>query len=219
MPSRKPQSKANPVGRPPAEAGSIARLRLIEVAAAGFAAQGYEATSLKQVAEGAGVTPAMIAYYFSDKSGLLEAVVVEGLERLFGALQQAVLEHEPGGFVPGLIRHYLDTISADPWIPQLLMREVVSRDTPLRALFIDRFASRALELIPPRVLEEIQAGRLDRDLDVRYTLLSLLGMCVFPFLAHPVLGRLLDYELDPAFGTAYADHTVRLFGRGTGGQV
>jgi len=218
MPKKRP-TKANPVGRPPADSGSPARLRLIEVAAERFAAQGFEATSLKQVAEGAGVTPAMIAYYFKDKTGLLEAVVVEGLERLLSALQAAVQEHTPGEFVPGMIRRYLHTISAAPWIPQLLMREVVSRDTPLRQMFVERFATRAFNLIPPRVFEEMQAGRLNRDLDLRFTLLSLLGICVFPFLAHPVLGRLLEYDLDPAFGARYADHAVRLFLQGTGGDA
>lgn len=210
------QLPSNPVGRPAGEQGVEARGRLIHVAAERFAAQGFEGTSLKQVAEGAGVTPAMVAYYFKDKAGLLEAVVVDGLERLFGALEAAVAASQTEPLVPVLVRGYLSVISADPWIPQLLMREVISRDTPLRTLFVERFARRALALMPARVLEEMQAGRLNADLDPRFTLLSLIGICVFPFLAHPVLGPLFDYELDSVFGRDYGDHVVALLMQGMG---
>ncbi|MCB1686681.1 MAG: TetR family transcriptional regulator [Pseudomonadales bacterium] len=210
------QIPPNPVGRPSGEQGVEARGRLIHVAAERFAAQGFDGTSLKQVAEGAGVTPAMVAYYFKDKAGLLEAVVIDGLERLFGALEGAVAASQTEPLVPVLVRSYLRVISADPWIPQLLMREVISRDTPLRTLFVERFARRALALVPARVMEEMQAGRLNADLDPRFTLLSLIGICVFPFLAHPVLGPLFGYELDSAFGRSYGDHAVALLMRGMG---
>lgn len=209
-------SPANPVGRPVSEQGVEVRGRLIHVAAERFAAQGFDGTSLKQVAEGAGVTPAMVAYYFKDKAGLLEAVVIDGLERLFSALETAVAASRTEPLVPVLVRGYLGVISADPWIPQLLMREVVSRETPLRALFVERFARRAFELMPARVMAEIQSGRLNADLDPRFTLLSLVGVCVFPFLAHPVLGPLFDYELDSAFGDRYGDHAVTLLMQGLG---
>ncbi|MGD8832358.1 MAG: TetR family transcriptional regulator, partial [Pseudomonadales bacterium] len=67
-------------GRPQAgqREGLDPRDTLIEIAAERFARQGFEGTSLRQVAEGADVTPAMVAYYFRDKSGLLEAVVRKG---------------------------------------------------------------------------------------------------------------------------------------------
>ena len=68
-------------------------------------------------------------------------------------------------FAPRFIRTYLSTINENPWIPQILIREVVSRDTPLRQLFIDRFASRALKIVPPKVMAEIESGRMRQDLD------------------------------------------------------
>ena len=198
-------------GRPTAAAATDARDALIETAARLFAAQGYEATSLRQVAEGAAVTPAMVSYYFDTKSGLLEAVVTEGLETLLAVLERTVSEAPVGEFLPALVRNYLNTIARLPWIPQILIREVISRDTPLRTLFVERVASRAVAIVPARVVDEIQSGRLREDLDPRFAVLSLIGMCLFPFIAHPVLGHLLGYELNEQFGLAYAEHAVRLF--------
>jgi TetR/AcrR family transcriptional regulator len=208
------------LGRPRNESneGIEPRQVLIETAARLFGEQGYAETSLKAVANGAQVTPAMIAYYFKDKPGLLEAVTLSGLERLMAALEAAVDEDESEeAFAPRFIRTYLSTINESPWIPQILIREVVSRDTPLRQLFIDRFASRALKIVPPRVMAEIESGRLRHDLDPRYTLLSLVGMCLFPYLAQPVLGPLLDYQFDEAFGEQYTNHVLKLFLDGAAG--
>jgi len=205
-------------GRPAASerAGQEARQTLVDTAASLFAEQGFEGTSLKQVARGAGVTPAMVAYYFKDKSGLLEAVVREGLSTLLKVVESVVEDHTPGQFVPGLIGRYITTISRAPWIPQILIREVISKESPLRKLFIEEFAMHAATMVPARVAEEMQEGTLRRDLDPKFVILSLLGMCLFPFIAQPVLGPLLDFEVGEEFGDAYAAHVLELFTRGAG---
>lgn len=211
-------------GRPKAEHGTAdARQQLIATAAHLFGEQGYSATSLRQVARGAGVTPAMVAYYFKDKPGLLEAVTISGLEKML-AMVRSVVEGESAkgfeateDFLPRFIRAYLATIHANPWIPQILLREVISRDTPLRQLFIDRFAKKVVDLVPPKVAAEMSSGRLRGDLDPRYTLLSLIGMCLFPYLVQPVLGPLLGYQFDEDFKQSYTRHTLELFLQGAGG--
>jgi AcrR family transcriptional regulator len=210
------EGKPRAPGRPSDTDRQEARRTLIETAATLFAGQGYDGTSLKQVADGAGVTPAMVAYYFKDKSGLLEAVVRRGLGILLEVVETVVADHVPGEFVPELIDGYLGTLSRHPWIPQILIREVVSKDTPLRALFMEEFAQRAATLVPARVESEMREGALRPDLDARYTILSLVGMCVFPFVAQPVLGPLLGYRLDTSFGESYTAHVLTLFSRGAG---
>lgn len=214
------RSRSRPPGRPASaeREGLEARATLIETAAGLFAEQGYEATSLRQVARGADVTPAMVAYYFRDKSGLLEAVVREGLEKLLDVVRSVVEEPGDAAFVPRLIRRYVATTIEAPWIPRIFIREVISRDTPLRTLFVEEFAVHAATLVPEKVLAEIEAGRIRSDLDPRFTIMSLLGICLFPFIAHPVLGPLLGYELNEEFGEAYARHAIDLMNRGVGAQ-
>lgn len=211
-------ARSRPPGRPAAtEAeGLETRATLVSTAARLFAEQGFEATSLRQVAEGAEVTPAMVAYYFKDKSGLLEAVVREGLGILLSVIRSVADEEGDGDFIPRLMTRYIATTIDAPWIPQIIIREVVSKDTPLRTLFVEEFAVYAASLVPAKVGAEIEAGRIRGDLDPRFTIMSLLGMCLFPFIAHPVLGPLLGYELDEAFGKAYARHAIDLMYRGVG---
>lgn len=212
------KNSTKPRGRPVAASSEAARAILIETAGRLFAENGYEGTSLRQVAAGADVTPAMIAYYFKGKAGLLEAVVRDMLATLLGIVEEAVNSHPPGAFVPHLIRTYTGGISRAPWIPQILIREVISKDTPLRTLFVDDFAIHALRLVPVKVVAEMEEGWLRSDLDPRFSILSLVGMCLFPFIAHPVLGPLLNYQLDPEFGEVYGEHAVSLFLRCAGSE-
>lgn len=156
----------------------------------------------------------MVAYYFRDKSGLLEAVVREALATLRGVVEASVQDDDTGAFIAGLIRRYMTALASAPWIPPVLIREVISRDSPLRTLFVDEFASQAAAIVPARVLKQINQGNLRQDLDARYLILSLVGMCLFPFIAHPVLGPLLQYELDESFGQSYAEHVLDLLARG-----
>jgi TetR/AcrR family transcriptional regulator len=216
--ARSPKQKRRAPGRPRArpDGSKPSKAELIDTAARLFAQQGFEATSLRAVARGADVTPAMIAYYFNDKAGLLRAVVVSGFELLLETLQDVARESAGDAFVPSFVRSYLITLSTRPWLPQILVREVISKQGPLRDLFVEKFATRALELIPPRVVQEISAGRLRADLDPRYAMLSLLGMCVFPFIAQPVLGPLLSYDTDADFAQGYADHVIDLLQQGIG---
>ena len=58
-------------GRRPA--GSDARADILDAARAEFAAQGYDATSLRAVARRAGVDPALVHHYFDDKGDLFAA--------------------------------------------------------------------------------------------------------------------------------------------------
>src|SRR4029078_8177484 len=50
------------------------QLQILEAAERLFGAHGYEGTSVRDIAQEAGVNLAMISYYFGSKEGLLEAL-------------------------------------------------------------------------------------------------------------------------------------------------
>jgi TetR/AcrR family transcriptional regulator len=206
-----------PPGRPKSGSGHDPRERLLTTAARLFAARGFEGTSLRQVADGAGVTSAMVAYYFSDKAGLLEAVVMDGLSHILDAVESAVADSKStDAFLARLVTAYLDVINRHPWIPSIMVREVISRDSALRDLVRREFMERAVMIVPPAIARDIAANRLRADLDPAYTVLSIVGMCVFPYMAEPVLGPLLGYRIDESFGQRYSEHAIGLILSGAG---
>jgi AcrR family transcriptional regulator len=188
------------------------RARLLRVAQELFAAHGYAAVSVRALARAAHVSPAMIAYYFRDKAGLLDAVLEEVFDRLIAQLRElAASSPATGDATEQLIRLYVATFSREPWLPSFLVREVLGGDPARRARFARRFPPRLAPVVLPMLRGEAASGRLRPDLDPALAILSVIGMCAFPFLVEPVVGPVLGYRLDEAFGKRLAEHTTRLF--------
>lgn len=84
-----------PRGRRPA--GSATREEILAAARAEFAEHGFEAGSMRAIARGAGVDPALVRHYFADKGELFTASVLpQGVD--VGAVAKRVL----GEGLPGL---------------------------------------------------------------------------------------------------------------------
>ena len=81
MPELKPtRTKAprspQPTHHGPRDERGVVAARILSVARASFAANGYAGTSLRSVGRDADVDPGLVSYYFKDKRGLLDAALV-----------------------------------------------------------------------------------------------------------------------------------------------
>lgn len=71
------------------------RQQLVEVARGVFAARGFEATALEEIAERAGISRPILYSHFGDKQGLFEAVVEAEIERVRAVVTDAIAEPAP----------------------------------------------------------------------------------------------------------------------------
>lgn len=77
----------------PAAEASLAdgrEAQLLAIARRLFAQKGYDATSLRDIAEAAQITKAALYYYFPNKDALYERVVIESMAALLAEVQAAV---------------------------------------------------------------------------------------------------------------------------------
>ena len=74
--------------RRPGTASADRRDLLLDAAAAEFAANGFEATSVQRIASAAGVSKAKVFYYFDNKDDLYARVLARALEPLFDPLEK-----------------------------------------------------------------------------------------------------------------------------------
>ncbi|MBL0729979.1 TetR/AcrR family transcriptional regulator [Piscinibacter sp. HJYY11] len=86
MPAKKTAAAAVPG---PAE-GALREEQLITIAAHLFAQKGYEGTSLRDIAEQAGVTKAALYYWFPEKEALFQRVVAGRMAALVQMATEAV---------------------------------------------------------------------------------------------------------------------------------
>jgi len=69
------------------------RSRLLARALDLFAARGYDAVGVQEVADAAGLKKPTLYHYFGSKSGLLQTLLDENFVELFSALEQACVYH------------------------------------------------------------------------------------------------------------------------------
>lgn len=200
-------------GRPTGNDSRDVRATLLSAARELFVKNGYEAVTTKAIAAHAGVNPAMIHYYFDNKAGLHQAMLMETVGPVLGQLSKwvAASGKDADLKIDAFVSTYMRTLAANPWLPQLMLREVLIEGGRLREAFIAQIASRAGEAMPQLMEQGIAAGRLRENLDAKLATLSLISMAAFPFLAAPVLGRVLHYEINDDFVEQLIDHTVRMF--------
>lgn len=207
-------------GRPPSSTETQVREALLTAARSLFLRYGFRAVSSRQVAAAAGVNPAMIHYYFDSKEGLYRAMLESAIAPIVARLQGMI--GDPGSTdLEALMRTYMGVLAANPWIPGLIVREVLTPDGGFRQTFVRDFAGRYAPMVRSIVGREVERGKLRRDLDPSLAVVSLLGLALFPFITLPITTRVLGIDASEAGIARLIAHTVRVFlhGVASGGPV
>ena len=118
-------------------------------------------------------------------------------------------------YSPDSVADYTLMAARNPWLPQLILREVLTDGGVLRETFIGRFGG-GLGGVLGGVLKQAQAeGALRRDLAVEHLAMSLISLCVFPFIATPLVAQLKEMEPGIKAGDASAAGGVVFHAGGT----
>lgn len=196
-----------------AGSGSVNRDAILAAARKQFAQQGYRATTLRTVAAAADVTPAMVHYHFSNKSGLYLAVIETVAEPMLERLAKLREESSQGG-IEEFMSMYMRTIAANPDIPALLMHDVLSPSGPMRAQFAKKIAKRARALVGALLQTAQRDGLVDPDIDTDLGTISLLSLALFPFLAANLIRDVFDREWNAETLEQLIRHQQHIFMQG-----
>jgi AcrR family transcriptional regulator len=134
-----------------AEQARQTRQRILDTAGRLFAEQGYEGTTLQQIADRMGVTKAAVYYYFHTKAEIFSAIVVPEFKAMNELLDAAETKRSRAertrlviaGLVEMLVaqRDALGILQANPAISVHVDAEIASfdqmRDRAIRVLFGD----------------------------------------------------------------------------------
>ncbi len=190
--------------------GDRTRQRLLEIAVARFAADGYRRTSVSDIARDADLTPAAVYAYFAGKEALFQAAVDADASALIEAsrteVENLAMREGVGAMVSVLIRRVVD----HPLAERVLLGkepEVIGRllDLPsLRTLTDDVTAQIVLAQADGEVRPDIDARLIAEGLEsiVISVLMSSLQASVSPESRRADATRaVLDAALRPFGGT------------------
>ena len=218
MQQKHPRKKREPrrPGRPRADETNQ-RERLLDAAVACFAAEGVAATSLRNIALKAGVTPALVNYYFGSKEQLLEAFIAERVAPAVSVLRESLLEagDNPRALLGAFVRGIHGVVERFPWWPAIWVREVLNEKGALRDVLHKIIAPQVTQLLARTLVDAQKRGALSADLDPRLLVVSLVGLTMFPLAAEHIWRRIFPAgDLDRA---ALLRHTLALLDHGLGG--
>ena len=202
-------------GRPPAERAADVRAALIAAARTRIVEVGFAAASTKDIAARAGVNAAMINYYFGGKAALGEAAFRATIEPLRERLEALAAAERTDADIRSFLREYMRALAANPWIPRLVVREVLPENGQFRRIFFAEIVGRGAAMLP-RVLSKAQAdGRMAPNVSPLFATISIASLAVFPFLAAGILRANLNVNVSDA-GTLdqLVDHTMELLETG-----
>ena len=170
---------------------------ILEAAEQEFFAKGFGGARTAVIAEKAGVTHAMLHYYFRKKEYLFERIVAKNISLLAQTITAAMGNSDlpiVERLKSGIAAHF-DLIAANPQLPRFFLNEVLSRPEHYHIMY-ERIkeVSEKLATLQKDVDEASGRGEIEQ-VDIRMLLISLLSLNVFPFIAYafiePVSNELL----------------------------
>ncbi|GHO80511.1 TetR family transcriptional regulator [Ktedonobacter sp. SOSP1-85] len=190
------------------EAAEASKQAILDAAETVFAEKGYDAASLQEICDLAGVTRGLPNYFFGSKEGLYRAV----LARTFTHAQELVTFIHEQAHAPGVNAQEILRVVIERLFDDLTTHPTFVRLTEWEALH----GARYLGNLPSQfqlLREAIHA--LQEDLgwqgDAEQFLIALTALCWFPTAHAETFLRPLGVNVhDPNFHARYKQHVVHL---------
>ncbi|MDR3098554.1 MAG: TetR family transcriptional regulator [Paraburkholderia sp.] len=170
-------------GRPSGGVGGAEqRERLIAAALALFARQGIVDTSLAAIAREAGVTPAMVHYYFKTRDQLIDVLIDERFVPLRSAMGGWLEQYpdDPVAALTALTQRFVEVAQAHAWFAPLWVREVISEGGLLRQRMHERYGYEQQLAAHEAITRWQREGKLNAALEPSLLFQSLLGLTLLP---------------------------------------
>jgi TetR/AcrR family transcriptional regulator len=191
---------------------SPSKEQILDAAERLFAAQGFSATTIKQIGQAGGVNSALLYYYFGDKEGLYRAVLSRLMTRLVSrTMGRLGADASPVLKIRGFIEAQVETFMANPQLPKLFMREMLDHDASHAVEQIQHLAATSFKGLCDTIAEGQRQGTFRSDIDPKFAAISTVGQVVYFFLARPAVRILLgagDDGPSPATTQAFARHAA-----------
>lgn len=218
-----------------------AEQKILNAARSVFQRSGLSGARMQQIADEAGINKAALHYYFRSKEKLFQSVFQEDFERFMIPLSsilfrdtELTVEERITTFVKAFIR----TLIENPHLPLFVIHEI-SRSPDRLLMLVDGRTDATpgegddqdvqsrnkqyTDVFIRQIREGIEEGKYNEVVPEQY-IISLVGMCVYPFIARPIIRHWLNQDdeqyrafleerqeevIDYAFRILMKDHPIQ----------
>ncbi|WEF28218.1 TetR/AcrR family transcriptional regulator [Klebsiella aerogenes] len=206
-----PRRPGRPRGKKP---GTANREQLIDIALALFARHGIARVSLNAIAKEAGVTPAMLHYYFNSREALVENLLEERFMPLRNDISRIFVDHpqDPVTALTMMIETLAAMAEKNAWFAPLWMQEIIGEMPMLRQHMDARFGEARFHIMLETVRRWQQEGKINPALSPELLFTTLISLVLVPFSR-----TRNDARLQAVTPQIIVSHALALMSSGIGG--
>ena len=168
--------------------------KIIEAAQEVFHKKGFEGARMQEIADTARINKGLLHYYFKSKSKLFEMVFGVAFEQMFSKITSIVNSDDSlETKITQFCQTYIGILSKNSYLPRFVINEL-SRDPDK---FIKKMLGKKGKPDPTKFFEQIrEEGRKGsiREVDPKHLMINMVSMCIFPFLARPMVQVIIDLD-------------------------
>lgn len=186
------------------------QIEILQVAEQLFAEEGFDGTSIRDIAKKANINIAMISYYFGSKEKLLDALVlyrISGLQLHLESLYQEDIS--PIEKIDKLIDFYIRRINKNRCMYQILHFELSNKKRELNLESFTKVKNNNLLLLENIIKEGQEQGLFQPNIDVSLLPPIIIGSFTHFHMNKPYYQELLNLKTEEAYEAYITDNFTK----------
>lgn len=176
------------------------QLEILQVAEQLFADEGFDGTSVRDIAKKANVNVAMISYYFGSKEKMLEALVLNRIADMRLQLENLYNENiPPFAKVDKMVELYISRINKNRCIYQILHFEFSTKKRELNFESFTEMKKNNLETFKNIIKEGQDSGEFQQDINVELIPPVIMGTYFQFHMNKPMYLKILDIKTEEEY--------------------
>lgn len=156
-----------------------------------FVRDGYDGARMQSIADEAEINKALLHYYFRSKEKLFQQVLVQKIKaflpKIVGIIEAEMTILQK---FEAIVDGYLKMLRDNPRLPMFVLFSTY-RDP----VILEQFPREVFHGLIASIKKAIRNGELKR-VDPEHLLVSIMGMCIFPYVAKPIASHMLGKSDD-----------------------
>jgi TetR/AcrR family transcriptional regulator len=158
---------------------------ILDAARKVFVQHGFDGTTMQMISDESGINKALLHYYYRSKDRLFEAVFIEAFSKMIPNLMK-IFTSESDLFdkIRSFVDAYISALLQYPQIPLFILHEL--KRNPDRIVELIKSTGINPDIILNFIKLEIKKGTITA-IDPQQLLVNMMGLCIFPFAARPMI--------------------------------
>ncbi len=164
--------------------------KILQAATKVFIRDGYDGARMQEIADEAGMNKALIHYYFKSKEKLFERIFLEKRNDFLPKMS-ALFFSADLNFIEKIelyVENYMQLLVKNPFLPRFLACNAHKHPN-----FMEMLPAESVQGMLTYFELEITSGKI-KKVDPRQFMISILGMCIFPFVFRNVISHIMQMD-------------------------